>query len=281
MCGRPWRAVRPTNAPARARVRIRRPLPRQVRQEQHAVASRRHLSRLVDERRERHAGSERVAEPRRLPAADSITPMTCHRSGTAWQNACSLPSGSIERRRRSRRTRPPRCRARATPRRARPRPRRPRRRPGRRRPPPPACPPRSPVASAASAEIEPGDVRALVRRRQPRRGRCPARPATSLDQSRAARSNSSVPAPSACRRRGPPSVAAGRSPSAAACARSRDQTSGSWRRTHMSFGAVKPVSASLPVIAIRRSRPIVSRISSHSASVRWSFHRIAGRRTSS
>ena len=36
----------------------------------------------------------------------------------------------------------------------------------------------------------------------------------------------------------------------------------------MSFGAVNPVSASLPVTAIRRSRPIVSRISSHSASVR-------------
>ena len=49
----------------------------------------------------------------------------------------------------------------------------------------------------------------------------------------------------------------------------------------MSLGAVNPASASFPVIAIRRSRPIVSRISSHSASVRWSFQRIAGRRTSS
>ena len=31
---------------------------------------------------------------RRLPAADSITPIRCQRPGTAWQKACSLPSGS-------------------------------------------------------------------------------------------------------------------------------------------------------------------------------------------
>ena len=40
---------------------------------------------------------------------------------------------------------------------------------------------------------------------------------------------------------------------------------------------MKPVSASLPVIAMSRSRPTASRIASHSAAVRWSFHRIAGR----
>ena len=39
---------------------------------------------------------------------------------------------------------------------------------------------------------------------------------------------------------------------------------------------MNPGSASLPVVAISRSLPIVSRIRSHSASVRWSFHRIAG-----
>src|SRR3954471_2498206 len=31
---------------------------------------------------------------RRLPAADSITPIRCHRPGTAWQNAWRRPSGS-------------------------------------------------------------------------------------------------------------------------------------------------------------------------------------------
>ena len=59
----------------------------------------------------------------------------------------------------------------------------------------------------------------------------------------------------------------------------RAQTSGSWSRTQTSFGAVNPVSASLPVIAISRSGPTAARIASHSAAVRWSFHRIAGRRT--
>ena len=57
------------------------------------------------------------------------------------------------------------------------------------------------------------------------------------------------------------------------------QTSGSCRCTHTTFGAVKPVRASLPVIWISLSRPTRSRISSHSSDVRWSFQRIAGRST--
>ena len=60
----------------------------------------------------------------------------------------------------------------------------------------------------------------------------------------------------------------------------RAQASGSCSRTQRSFGAVNPVRASLPVISIRRCRPTVARIASHSAAVRWSFHRIAGRMTS-
>ena len=40
---------------------------------------------------------------------------------------------------------------------------------------------------------------------------------------------------------------------------------------------MNPVSARLPVSAISRSRPIRSSISAHSAPVRWSFQRIAGR----
>ena len=40
---------------------------------------------------------------------------------------------------------------------------------------------------------------------------------------------------------------------------------------------MKPGSARLPVSSIRRSRPTRSSISAHSAAVRWSFQRIAGR----
>ena len=61
----------------------------------------------------------------------------------------------------------------------------------------------------------------------------------------------------------------------------RAYTSGSWRRSQRSFGAVKPVSARLPVSSISRSRPTRSSISAHSAPVRWSFQRIAGRSTRS
>ena len=48
-------------------------------------------------------------------------------------------------------------------------------------------------------------------------------------------------------------------------------------RIQSSFGAVKPVSARFPVSAISRSRPTRASISAHSAAVRWSFQRIAGR----
>ena len=44
---------------------------------------------------------------------------------------------------------------------------------------------------------------------------------------------------------------------------------------------MKPVSARLPVSSISRSSPIRSSISAHSAAVRWSFQRIAGRSTRS
>ena len=60
----------------------------------------------------------------------------------------------------------------------------------------------------------------------------------------------------------------------------RANVSGSWLRSQSSFGAVKPVSARLPVSRISRSSPTRSSISAHSAAVRWSFQRIAGRRTS-
>ena len=84
----------PDERPAGARVPIRGPLPRQVREEQHAVAARRHTEGRVDEgRRTPHRARACRGTTGGSPAADSITPMTCHRSGTAWQNACSRPSG--------------------------------------------------------------------------------------------------------------------------------------------------------------------------------------------
>ena len=61
----------------------------------------------------------------------------------------------------------------------------------------------------------------------------------------------------------------------------RPKFSGSCLRSHSSLGAVKPVSARLPVREISRSSPTRSSISAHSAAVRPSFQRIAGRTTSS
>ena len=133
---------------------------------------------------------------RRLPAAESMTDIRCQRPGTAWQKAWTRPCGSwigrIGRReddaRRAQRERHRADRdgtdadrvgrlvAAAGDDR---RPRAQARRGGRR------------GADAA------GHLRPLERRLASRPGRCPARPATSGDQSRAARSKSSVPAPSA------------------------------------------------------------------------------------
>ncbi len=49
---------------------------------------------------------------------------------------------------------------------------------------------------------------------------------------------------------------------------------GSWFRSQRIFGAVKPVSAGLATIPISALRPPARRsISSHSAAVRWSFHK--------
>ena len=50
--------------------------------------------------------------------------------------------------------------------------------------------------------------------------------------------------------------------------------SGSWRLTHISFGAVKPGMAMLPV-----TRSLTSLISAASAADRPSFHRMQGRST--
>jgi hypothetical protein len=51
---------------------------------------------------------------------------------------------------------------------------------------------------------------------------------------------------------------------------------GSCLATHKSFGAVKPVKAILLVYSINRFLPITLLRYAHSATVRLSFHKIAG-----
>ena len=127
----------------------------------------------------------------------------------------------------------------------------------------------------------PGHLRRLQRARQPLARDlqglehlvAPA-PARDVEQQRAGRVGD---VDRAARR----TAAAARSPWAAARARSARSASGSCSRSHSSFGAVKPVSARLPVSSTRRSKPTRRSISSHCAAVRWSFHRIAGRITRS
>ena len=81
------------------------------------------------------------------------------------------------------------------------------------------------------------------------------------------------------RRRSPArrSAAAARSPWAASRARCARSSRARACAATASFGAVKPVSARLPVSSTSRSKPTRSSISAHSAPVRWSFQRIAGR----
>jgi hypothetical protein len=141
------------------------------------------------------AGAIASRNQRRLPAADSITDIMCQRPGTAWQNACTRPAGSYSGVSVVANTTPDVPSDSAT-------------RPGTTAPtptalaawsPPPATtgvPARSPVAAAAAAEIAPvatgpsnvGGIQA---------GSIPSASSTIGDQSRAARSNSRVPAPSA------------------------------------------------------------------------------------
>jgi len=192
--------------------------------------------------------------------------MRCHRSGSAWQKAWSRPWDSIA---------GPWVVVNSTPE----VPSDSDETPGTTEP--------TPTAAASATGLRAGTPviapvtvgPSKVRGNHP--GSTPSASRISGDQSRAARSNSIVPEPSArstaC---SPVSRRRTKSLGKSTCA-SAAQTSGSWPRSHSSLGAVNPGRASLPVIAIRRSRPTISRIASHSAAVRWSFHRIAGRRISS
>ena len=189
------------------------------------------------------------------PAADSITPIACQRPGTAWQKAWTRACASAAKPSSAANTTPdvPEHDRDAGPgavdarRRARPPPgRRRRRRPGR----PSACPTTAGDSSAGGSHAV--ELERVEHRVAPR--------------ARAATSNSSVPDASVTSvALLAASAAAARSPWAAARARCARTASGSCARSHSSFGAVKPVSARLPVSAISASRPTRSSISSHSA----------------
>ena len=194
------------------------------------------------------------------PAAESITPIASHVSGTAWQKtwtrACGI--GAVPGQRREDDAR------RAEHDRQRPRP--------------------------VDADAE--RARLLVARAADRRStRAPGGSHSTRDlervadlaRSSAGRRRRRAASRRPRRRRSPArrSAAAGRSPSGSSTCATCAHTSGSCLRTQRSFGAVKPVSARFPVSSISRSRPIRSSISAHSAAVRWSFQRIAGRSTRS
>ena len=143
------------------------------------------------------ARRERVANQRRLPAADSITDIMCHRPGTAWQKAWTRPRGSNSGRSVLAKTTPDVPSESAMV-------------PGSTAPtptpfadwsPPPAT---TGVPATQTRSLRPA---ASVRRRRsppvPRRsaaatGGMPSAASTSGDQSRAARSNSSVPGRRPC-----------------------------------------------------------------------------------
>ena len=78
------------------RVGMGGPLSRQVGEEEEAVAAGGDPRGPVHQLVEGGAGASASRSQRRLPAADSITPIMCHRPGTAWQKAWTRPPASID-----------------------------------------------------------------------------------------------------------------------------------------------------------------------------------------
>ena len=115
-----------------------------------------------------------------------------------------------------------------------------------------------------------------------RRGMCPRdRPVAasrSSDQSRAPVSNQLVPEASDISATWSPVNQSRRKSFGSSTFATRSHSAGSWRWTHMSFGAVKPGKTMLPV-----TRRNIGSASSSAASskLRVSFHRMQGRSTSS
>ncbi len=232
---------------------MRASLPGEVGEEQEAVAARRNRRRPWRPGRSKSSpGANASRNQRRLPAADSMTVIMCQRPGTAWQNAWTWPAGSRSGPSVVANTTPDVPSDSATT-------------PGPTAPtptalaawsPPPATtgvPARSPVAAAALAVRCAGDLRSLKGRRHPGRIdaeglRAPRRPVArgEVEQQRPGpvRLVEGMLARSA---------EGGRSPLGGGRARSVPRSSGSWSRTHTSFGAVNPGKASLPVI---RDQPL-------------------------
>ena len=201
------------------------------------------------------------------PAAESITPIWCQAPGTAWQKAWTRACGSA---------RYSGSAAKTTPRGA----HRDQSGPGR------STPDAEPARGLVARAGRDGDARSRVR------------PETSGDSSTVG-SHAAVdlervehlvaPAPlrdvEQQRAGGVGDVdrplagelAAARSPWAASRARCARSSRARACAATAASGAVKPVSARLPVSSTRRSKPTRSSISAHSAPVRWSFQRIAGR----
>ena len=242
----------------RGRVGVRRPLALEVRQERQPLRPGGPARRLGDQlvvrlRRPRRAAS--CSEP----AAESITPIASHVSGHGVAedvDAC-LRVGAVAG-----------SAAKTTP----DVPSTTDSGPGPTTPTPsaPACwSPAPPIAVDSCASRQPLE-RDLQRR-------------ADLLATNAARRRRRAASPTPPRRRSPArrSAAAGRSPSGRSTCAACAHTSGSCLRTQTSFGAVNPGSARLPVSSTSREKPTVSSISAHSAPVRWSFQRIAGRSTRS
>ena len=268
---RSWRIDSPVNDAARVRVGVRRALAGQVRQERQALDARLPPRRLVDQVGEL-APADDVAQPgERAGRARASRPSRARRPAPRGRTRGRAPAG----RRRTRaapRTPRRRCRAPPTAAPAGRRPRRARPPPGRPRRPPPGCRPASrPDTSGDSSSA-----------REPGRGRAPARSSTSSLQRRArdveqqrARGVGHVDRPLAGQPQ--PHVVLGQHH-----VRDARVDVGLVRAQPQQLGrgeaGQRAVAGQLD--EARRS-PTRSSISAHSAPVRWSFHRIAGRITAS
>ena len=253
-CRRSWASVRPDERAAGERVGVRAALARQVGQEQQPVAAGRGLRRLVDQLAERHARRHGVAEPAQAAGGREHhrhhVPAIRHGVAEGVDPARGLEQRLVGRREHHAR-RPQRQRHAAGHHGAHPdrvgrlvaaarHDRRPGAQAGR--------------LGAASRTTVAGHRRPLERRRHPRRvdpqrlehhRRPVAGGEVEQDASRRRRP---------CRARTRRSAGSGRSPWAAARGRRGPRSRARAPRTQASLGAVKPVSASLPVISTRRCR---------------------------
>ena len=240
--------------PARLRVCVGGALALEVRLEEEALGARRHRRGLGEDlvvRRSPRVCRHHCSDP----AAESITPIACQVPGTAWQNVCRRASGSGRYSSQSREDDAGRAENHGQE----------------------AGPDNADAERAGRLVAGAGDLGRLVGGRQPL--------ARQLERVEHLLAPAPVGDVEEQRPGGVGDVDRALAGAAVADVVLRQQdVRGSARttparafRSQSSFGAVKPVSARLPVSRIRRSRPTRSSISAHSAAVRWSFQRIAGR----